>query len=1278
MSDQWRNELATEKQKEKLRFFGCTWDEGITAGQAEDALEACARQFPEAEATWQKSQPATEKQTEKLRYFGCSWSGDINVGQASDALLQCASDFPDKEAAWQFQKKKWSKVAGSFPATPQRDTPVKTAPAQNPQAQKSFHVLPRRVTTIKSPMLPGNISTSSKQHDEAISDEVPISKAESVESQVPDGSDETPQQYLERKGRAQDPSWQRWVLDKAKQARDFLSRKNLTYDAARQMGETEWHEWIGLHGSYGTEPGHKLTYGDARKMSEREWNNWSVSHGRQVARQSDTVGDQPATPVYIPPTPEQFAEIRAFGKVPPKGLTFQEATTWLEQIKNFFVPKTGQLPPEPQTVERHDWRTAPASENQKEKLRLLGCTFDDNITVGIAKLLIERHQKSQSTEPQITDFKREQDAQQPAASPPAAMLCSNCRKSNIVEHNGQHWCPDCGRFVTPLDPEIVVRLNRQISPTQEVDQREREPEPPLYLKYSLDPYLPVEFQQTEAENRRRYDRYVAEMNEWNARRRGGAVKQPEPFPEPPNQPEPKAEHFGEQIKNYDWHTAHAAAMQKEEARLQEKSTASKWSNLFEERKRAEEVTIQEASKPQTSNPREYTIPARDVQSYAESSAGPSGKVGKVLTKEPKRPKYISYPREPRRQSFNSGLDFDYDYEKAKTNWIAEVKTIEAENRRRHEIYYAAIKSWYVQHNWNTDWEPQPYPKSPLSQDAGRQEVTFQEVVNPRIQKPTAYSYHAPIERFAEWLDGFTERNVTCPGGHWLPARPLSYVFASDAITIDLCRQMAETIESRGYCVEPDARFGNGTYDRNQTLALFKPLDGDPIQPSTAYLGAANLLRLCILITTADGKIDLVELDLFRQVIENQVGLTLTDHKRLLVLEQLLAQELCSATQTAAKIAKSVPADKRLVIAHLLVQVAAANNEITRDERRALERIFKAFAIPLVTLENYIYQICNGRAAKVYGDISKNDKWLWNHWRTGHPGVVIDDDTLAGKTWNFTDWKALNARWRDLHERLVAKQFNNLPGADSSEGETKADGAINRKNVSAMEEFLAAGRLLGASSEQIPKTSSGAYGFCKCCAKENAFMSRSPSREVRSYCVDCEGEIKKRIFDQRLDRWIKRGQSAEQFSNPVTAQPPRAFALDMERVYQITNETKEVVAILSVVMADEPEESIKLPTKIKLPAPEIPKVSSGSKDAPQATRFNGLDAAFHPILERLLTRESWPLDDFDALAREFHFMPGKICETINEWSDEALGEFILDGDDPVVIRRELIAKETIYG
>jgi uncharacterized tellurite resistance protein B-like protein len=58
-----------------------------------------------------------------------------------------------------------------------------------------------------------------------------------------------------------------------------------------------------------------------------------------------------------------------------------------------------------------------------------------------------------------------------------------------------------------------------------------------------------------------------------------------------------------------------------------------------------------------------------------------------------------------------------------------------------------------------------------------------------------------------------------------------------------------------------------------------------------------------------------------------------------------------------RIAKSVPLDKRLVIGKLLVQVAAANNVITNDERRALERIFNAFGIQPDTLETLINHIC---------------------------------------------------------------------------------------------------------------------------------------------------------------------------------------------------------------------------------------------------------------------------------------------------------------------------------
>jgi uncharacterized tellurite resistance protein B-like protein len=1065
--------LATDEQKGKLRFFGCTWDEGITAGQASDAIEECARQFPDAEATWQKNQPATEKQKEKLRYFGCTWSGDITVGKASDALVECAREFPDREAAWQFQKRKWLKISESFPLTPlQRDTTAKTVAAKITPARQYSPPTPRSATTIKSPALPGTFPVRFAHQDEAFSEDVPIQKAETVGNQP---------------AAAENPSFtqRRYVVEQ-----HFLP-------TSEQIAELRL---------YGKETPNGLTYSEAQKLIaqckieverlSQEYKN--TEEKERLERQERQKRERQRKEDFLR---QQAADEKRKADANPPAV----------RSEGFFC---GESPPITSAgrIDRkaadQDWRNHPATEKQRDKLRAFGCKFDEGITVGIAMLLIENHKSLQTAAP-----------------------------------------------AAPGTLEVGL------------SQRKKE-----------------------------WDEWVA-LHERLEKRQNPSNKTP-----------------------------------------------------------SEEVTIQEAATPQNASPREIIPKApKDLRQIYEMVCPacdgkievPSGTVGK---------------------------------KRACPHCQAEITPVFFKKKPAKHFIPARI---------GPDYAPR----------------------RPAIQKPAAYISAIPIERFTKWLDIVLERNNKCLGGHWLPVGPVCWPLKQyTTITTGLSCQMSDAIEARGYCVEPDARFGNGKYDNGHTLALFKPFDGDPIHPSTAYLGAANLLRLCILITTADGQIDLVELEVFRQAIEHQPGLTRTDHKRLLILEQLLTQELSSALKTAAKIAKSIPAEKRLVIGKLLVEVAAANNIITNAERHALEEIFRILKISQMMLKHFINQYCPRPNSFGVQDVSEENRYQWDNWRTNHPGVVIEDTTLTEKTWNFTDWKALNARWRDLHERLVEKQFNNLPGADSSGGGTKVDGAINRKNVSAMEEFLAAGRLLGASGEEVSKKiepddgfdddqydlqTSGEqvakkhlwkFGFCKCCENKDAVMSRSPSGEVRSYCIYCEGEIKQRVFDQHSDRWIMRGQTNERpvvtrgelISKPIAAPAPRGFALDMERVYQITNETKEVVAILSVVMADEPEESIKLPTKITLPVQETPKNSSDSKDAPQPTRFNGLDAAFHPILERLLTRESWPADDFDAFAREFHFMPGKICETINEWSDEALGEFILDGDDPVVIRRELIAKETIYG
>ena len=106
MSD-WRNEPATEKQKEKLRFFRCTWDEGITKGQASDAIDECVKKFPDWEFMYQ-NRPATEEQKALLRSYGKRPLHTITYARARDIIKQCEwsgwqKDISKSVAQWEKQ-----------------------------------------------------------------------------------------------------------------------------------------------------------------------------------------------------------------------------------------------------------------------------------------------------------------------------------------------------------------------------------------------------------------------------------------------------------------------------------------------------------------------------------------------------------------------------------------------------------------------------------------------------------------------------------------------------------------------------------------------------------------------------------------------------------------------------------------------------------------------------------------------------------------------------------------------------------------------------------------------------------------------------------------------------------------------------------------------------------------------------------------------------------------------------------------------------------------------
>jgi hypothetical protein len=101
-------------------------------------------------------------------------------------------------------------------------------------------------------------------------------------------------------------------------------------------------------------------------------------------------------------------------------------------------------------------------------------------------------------------------------------------------------------------------------------------------------------------------------------------------------------------------------------------------------------------------------------------------------------------------------------------------------------------------------------------------------------------------------------------------------------------------------------------------------------------------------------------------------------------------------------------------------------------------------------------------------------------------------------------------------------------------------------------------------------------------------------------------------------------------------------------------------MLSVVMAD-PEET----------TPTVETAVSFSPASPSTDWLGELDPRFHPALLSLIERDEWSLVDFNGLAERHHLLSDDLLDSINIWSDEALGDFLLVKTHTVRVFRLLL-------
>lgn len=130
--------------------------------------------------------------------------------------------------------------------------------------------------------------------------------------------------------------------------------------------------------------------------------------------------------------------------------------------------------------------------------------------------------------------------------------------------------------------------------------------------------------------------------------------------------------------------------------------------------------------------------------------------------------------------------------------------------------------------------------------------------------------------------------------------------------------------------------------------------------------------------------------------------------------------------------------------------------------------------------------------------------------------------------------------------------------------------------------------------------------------------------------------------------------------------PVDFSLDMSKIEDITKETKSVIAILAEVLSEDEEQ-----------LSQDPAVASDENETDSTPEWmEDLDSIYRQPLLELLRHPAPNLKDIEKIATTHHIMHTALIDEVNEWSDENLGDFIIELDgDTIEIYKELIPNIT---
>ena len=159
----------------------------------------------------------------------------------------------------------------------------------------------------------------------------------------------------------------------------------------------------------------------------------------------------------------------------------------------------------------------------------------------------------------------------------------------------------------------------------------------------------------------------------------------------------------------------------------------------------------------------------------------------------------------------------------------------------------------------------------------------------------------------------------------------------------------------------------------------------------------------------------------------------------------------------------------------------------------------------------------------------------------------------------------------------------------------------------------------------------------------------------------------------LDKLIAR-HTVRETHDTSTSPLDTELRLDMQAISRIMTETRQVAGILRDAMAedDEPEgSSSHAATSAGTMGAPADASNASISTVQHCTEDTDLDSRFKPFLAAVLEQKEWAPSELRELADKSNVMLSGAVETINEWSTERYGDWLIEEGDTYHVRQDLI-------